>query len=177
MRTFVVLILIGLGLLTLALVVRSGIMARKNPGRPINSAMRLAMENDGVLEFSAEDRLIISREFTGSHKQQSGLIYVPRQAGSGPFPTVGQEVLVRYEGRFLNGDIFDRTGLQDGPLKFRVGTGEVIAGWDEAFLHMRKGEKRTLVIPYWLAYGPAGRPPKIPGSATLVFEVELVEIR
>ena len=139
--------------------------------------MRLAMENDGVLEFSAEDTLIISRDFTGSHKQSSGLIYVPRQAGTGPFPTVGQEVLVRYQGRFLSGEVFDETTAQDRPFKFRVGTGEVIAGWDEALLNMRKGEKRTLVIPYWLAYGPAGRPPKIPARATLVFDVELVDIR
>ena len=53
----------------------------------------------------------------------------------------------------------------------------MIAGWDEAFLTMRKGEKRTLIVPYWLAYGIKGKPPNIPGRATLVFEVELLDIR
>jgi FKBP-type peptidyl-prolyl cis-trans isomerase len=53
----------------------------------------------------------------------------------------------------------------------------VIPGWDEAFQTMRKGEKRTLIIPYWLGYGAAGKPPSIPPKATLVFEVELLDIR
>ena len=63
------------------------------------------------------------------------------------------------------------------PLTFRVGTGQVIKGWDEALLTMKKGEKRTLIIPYWLGYGVKGRPPTVPGRATLVFEVELLDFK
>jgi len=177
MRNFLIVALIGLGLLTLALVVRSGMFARANPGRPINSTMRLALENNGVPELSGEDAMIIAQKFTGKHTQPSGLMYVPRRAGSGPTPTVGQEVVVDYEGRFLNGGIFDSSYDRGSPYTFHVGVREVIHGWDEALLQMRKGEKRTLIVPYWLAYGLDGRPPKIPPRATLVFDIELLDIR
>lgn len=177
MRNFVILILVGLGLLTLALVVRSGIMARKDPGRPINSTMRLALENNGQPELSTEDAWLVEKQFIGKHRQPSGLMYVPRRAGEGPTPVAGQELIVNYQGRLLDGTVFDSTYDNGVPLTFRVGVGQVIPGWDEAFLHMRKGEKRTLIVPHWLAYGVNGRPPKIPPRATLVFEVELLDIR
>lgn len=177
MRTFIILILVGLGLITLALVVRSGIFARKDPGRPINSTMRLAMESNGSPELSTEDALLVEQQFVSKHRQPSGLMYVPRRAGEGPTPTIGQELVVNYQGRLLNGAVFDSSYDKGVPLTFRVGVGQVIQGWDESFLNMRKGEKRTLIVPHWLAYGVNGRPPKIPPRATLVFEVELLDIR
>lgn len=177
MRTLVIFILIGLGLLTLGIVVRSGIFARENPGRPINSTMRLSLENKGIPTLSTEDALIVAQRYTGSHKQPSGLIYVPRRAGEGPHPTIGQEIVVHYEGSLLDGTVFDSTYKKKTPLSFRVGLGKVIPGWDEAFINMRKGEKRTIIVPHWLAYGVNGREPKIPPRATLVFEIELVDIK
>jgi len=183
MRNLVVPALLGLALLAIAVVVRTGIFARANPGRPINSAMRQALEGAGRLELSAEDTLLVDSQFPGKHTQKSGLMYVPRAAGKGPTPNVGDELVVHYEGRLLDGTVFDTSrkqkpdGTEGEPLHFRVGTGQVIKGWDEALLNMRVGDKRTLIIPYWLAYGVTGRPPRIPARATLVFEVELLDIR
>jgi FKBP-type peptidyl-prolyl cis-trans isomerase len=177
MRSFVILVLIGFAGLTLALVARSGIFARENPGRPINSAMRLAMENKGIPEVSSEDAMLIAKKYGTAARLASGLMFVRRAAGSGEPPQPGQEIVVHYDGRLLDGRPFDSSYESGTPFTFRVGTGMVIPGWDEAFLQMKKGDKRTLIIPYWLAYGVNGRPPKIPPRATLVFEVELLDIR
>ncbi len=177
MRNFVVLVLIGCGLLTLALVVRSGIFARKNPGRPINSVMRLAMENQGIPEFSSEDAMILAKQYATASRLPSGLHFIRRTGGTGELPHLGQEVVVHYEGRFMDGQPFDSSYKTGVPFTFRLGAGSVIPGWEEAFLLMRKGEKRTLIVPYWLAYGVNGRPPNIPPRATLVFDVEVIDIR
>lgn len=177
MRTFIVLLLIGLALLTLALVVRSGIFARENPGRPINSVMRQAMENKGIPEVTSEDAVLIARQYANASRLPSGLMFVRRAGGTGETARVGQEVVVHYDGRLLDGRRFDSSYESGVPFTFRVGAGQVIPGWDEAFQLMRKGDKRTLIVPYWLAYGVNGRPPKIPPRATLVFDVEVLDIR
>jgi len=177
MRTFIIILLLGLGLLTLALVARSGIFARSNPGRPINSVMRQSMENRGIPEVSSEDAMLIARQYGTASRLPSGLLFVRRVAGTGELARVGQEVIVHYDGRLLDGRRFDSSYESGVPLTFRVGAGQVIPGWDEVFQLMRKGEKRTLIIPHWLAYGVNGRPPKIPPRATLVFEVEVLDIR
>ncbi len=170
------LLLLGVVLLTIALVVRSGIMARKNPGRPINAAMREALEDQGVPQVSTQDSLIIAQKYGSAHKLPSGLRYVERAPGTGvASPQVGDTVIAHYAGRLLDGTPFDSSYKRGEPLTFQVGIGRVIKGWDEAFLNMKKGEKRTLIIPYWLGYGITGRPPTIPPRATLVFEVELID--
>ncbi|MSU25108.1 MAG: peptidylprolyl isomerase [Opitutus sp.] len=177
MRSFFYLLLLGVILGTIALVVRSGIFARKNPGRPINSAMREALDADQP-QLSADDAMLIAKTYGTAHKLPSGLRYVVRAQGTGDAtPRLGHEVIAHYDGRLLNGTPFDSSYKRGVPLTFRVGTGAVIRGWDEAFLTMTKGEKRTLIIPHWLAYGTTGRLPTIPAKATLVFEVELLDWR
>ena len=104
--------------------------------------------------------------------------YLVRAPGTGEAtPRIGDEVICHYAGRLLDGTSFDSSYRRGVPFTFRLGTGSVISGWDEAFLKMHKGEKRTLVVPHWLAYGEKGRPPTIPPKATLVFEVELIDWR
>ena len=177
LRSFFVLLLLGGGLLTLALVVRSGLAARRNPGRPINKYMRAAMDAGDLPQLTTEEEQEIGRRFPGVRTLPSGLCYVLRRVGDGPRPRPGQELVVQYDGRLLTGGKFDSSYDRGTPFTFRVGTGQVIKGWDEAFLDMKRGEQRTLIIPHWLGYGEQGRMPLIPGHATLVFEVELLDIR
>lgn len=173
MRSIFVLALLAVTLGTIALVVRSGLLARKDPGKPINSAMRAALETP---QFSTEDAGIIANRFPNARSLPSGLLYVVHAPGEGPTPFKGQIVSVAYTGRFLDGTKFDASADHGGPFNFAVGFGRVIPGWDEAFMSMKKGEKRTLIVPYWLGYGEKGRG-KVPPRATLVFEVELLAIQ
>jgi len=176
MRSSFVLILLGTLLGTLALVVRAGLLAREHPGQPINSAMRDALAKTDP-QWSAEDETIIAEKYPNTHKTASGLLYIVRAPGEeGPMPIVGSRVTVNYEGRFLDGMKFDSSYDRRESFSFILGVGKVIKGWDEAFLSMKKGEKRTLIVPYWLGYGDKLRPP-IPPRATLVFDVELVSFR
>jgi len=176
MRSYLYIFLLGAGLLTLAIVVRSGMFARRNSGdEPINSAMRLALAEESPQLTTAEAQLI-SQKYPTAYRMPSGLMYINRAPGEGSAkPQIGDTVTAQYDGRLLDGTPFDSSRQHGGPFTFQVGVGKVIKGWDEAFLTMKKGGRRTLVIPYWLAYGDAGRPPLIPGRATLVFDVELVD--
>ncbi len=177
MRSIHVLLILGVFLAGAAVITRSGVFLRKNPGRPINSAMREALDKQNP-QYTTEDDLLIAKLFGTAHKLPSGLRYVVLAPGAGDAtPKVGEEAIVHYDGRLLDGTPFDSSHRKGVPFTFRIGTGAVIAGWDEVFRTMKRGEKRTLIIPHWLAYGEKGRPPSIPPRATLVFDVELLDWR
>lgn len=99
----------------------------------------------------------------------SGLQYEVLKPGNGPVAASGKTVQVRYEGYLTNGHRFDK-----GTIKFRLGLGEVIKGWDEGVKGMLRGEQRRLLVPARLGYGVQGAPPVIPPNAALVFEVQLL---
>jgi FKBP-type peptidyl-prolyl cis-trans isomerase len=95
--------------------------------------------------------------------------------GTGAAAKVGDTVVVHYTGKLTNGKVFDSSrGSQ--PFTFVLGDGQVIRGWDEGLVGMKKGGKRTLRIPPSMGYGEQGSPPVIPANATLIFDVELVSI-
>jgi FKBP-type peptidyl-prolyl cis-trans isomerase FkpA len=110
-------------------------------------------------------------------KTPSGLRYQDVAPGDGKTAGAGRMVRVHYTGWLPNGEKFDSSRDRDEPFEFSLGAGQVIAGWDEGVAGMKVGGKRKLVIPPDLAYGTAGAPPDIPPGATLVFEVELLEVR
>lgn len=105
----------------------------------------------------------------------SGLKYVIHQKGDGIPAEVGKEVAVHYTGKFLDGKVFDSSVERGEPIKFILGTGRVIKGWDEGIALMNVGDKYTLIIPYQLGYGETGRG-LIPPKATLIFDVELLSV-
>jgi FKBP-type peptidyl-prolyl cis-trans isomerase len=173
MRPFAIVLLLGLVLAFIAFQARTGIFRLKNPGEPANKYMRQMMENP---QLSTADAAYLKEHYGTAHTSPSGLRYLRRAPGTGGAPRLGAELVVHYDGFLLDGTKFDSSRDRGAPFVFRLGSGSVIKGWDEAFATMLKGERRTLIIPWWLAYGEAGRG-SIPSKATLRFEVELLEIR
>ena len=106
----------------------------------------------------------------------SGLKYIVIEEGVGDKPTNGKKVKVHYTGKLEDGTVFDSSVKRGVPIEFTLGVGQVIKGWDEGIADMKVGEKRQLIIPPDLGYGPNGHPPVIPANSTLIFDVELVEI-
>lgn len=115
------------------------------------------------------------QEAYGNNDTVSQLVIDDIRIGTDDAVEVGDEVSVHYVGRLENGQEFDSSYTRGEPFTFTVGTGEVIAGWDEGVVGMQRGGQRVLVVPADMAYGERGMGP-IPPSATLLFLVELVAI-
>lgn len=107
----------------------------------------------------------------------SGLKYEDLVDGDGAVASAGQQVVVHYTGWLTDGSKFDSSVDRNQPFDFSLGRGMVIRGWDEGVAGMKVGGKRKLTIPPQLGYGAQGAGGVIPPNATLVFEVELLEIR
>jgi len=107
----------------------------------------------------------------------SGLKYVEIKEGTGSIPKSGQMVTVHYTGTLPDGKKFDSSVDRNQPFQFQIGVGQVIKGWDEGVISMKVGGKRKLIIPPELAYGSRGAGGVIPPIATLIFEVELLNVK
>jgi FKBP-type peptidyl-prolyl cis-trans isomerase len=124
----------------------------------------------GDLEF-------VEKTWPEAKKTSTGIRYMVLREGHGPTPKAGNKVAVLYVGRLLDGKIFDQRTDTADPFVFRVRRDQVIEGWDQVLQLMKVGEKRLVIVPPELAYGTRGQPPHIGRNATLVFEIDLLEIR
>ncbi|MGD1823277.1 MAG: peptidylprolyl isomerase [Pleomorphochaeta sp.] len=128
---------------------------------------KLKKEREGVLKA-------IKKAYPTAEETESGLMYVVKKEGDKKgSPKMGENVTVHYEGKLLDGKVFDSSRKRGAPATFQIGT--VIEGWNEALQTMSKGEERTLIIPPELGYGAGGYPGVIPPNAYLIFNVELLE--
>lgn len=113
----------------------------------------------------------------GFEETKSGLRYQIIQKGSGKKAEAGNMVAVHYKGQLADGTVFDSSYKRNQPLDFQVGVGQVIPGWDEGICLLQVGDKARLVIPSDLGYGSSGAGGVIPPNATLVFDVELMDVK
>jgi FKBP-type peptidyl-prolyl cis-trans isomerase len=123
----------------------------------------------------ANEFLKVNKDKEGIQTTKSGLQYEVIKAGAGKTPTVTSKVKVHYEGKLLDGTIFDSSVKRGEPIEFPVNG--VISGWTEALQRMKVGDKWRLFIPPGLAYGEEGRPPVIGPNELLTFEVELLDVK
>ena len=107
----------------------------------------------------------------------SGLKYIDQVVGKGASPVKGKQVKVHYTGTLENGKKFDSSLDRNEPFVFVIGMGQVIQGWDEGVMSMKVGGKRKLIVPAKLGYGAAGAGGVIPPNATLIFDVELLDVQ
>ena len=96
--------------------------------------------------------------------------------GNGAIASTGKRAIVHYKGMLSDGDVFDESRSHDNPLSFEIGAGQVISGWEQGVSGMKVGEVRKLTIPPELGYGARGVGDAIPPNATLVFEIELLDV-
>jgi peptidylprolyl isomerase len=107
----------------------------------------------------------------------SGLRYVITRHGTGPAPTAGSYPVVHYTGALTNGTVFDDSHQRNEPIAFKLGMGQVIKGWEEGIALLHVGDRATLIIPPAMGYGEKGAGDVIPANATLVFDVELLNVK
>lgn len=133
------------------------------------------MKREAALKAESEAKM--EQLAAGFDKTDSGLRYKMIQKGDGKKAEAGKTVSVHYEGSLENGKVFDSSYPRKKPIEFKLGIGQVIEGWDEGIALLQVGDKARFVIPSDLAYGPAGAGGVIPPNATLIFDVELMDVK
>ncbi len=136
----------------------------------MEQSAELARIEDEKLEDYLEEEDITTKPL------ESGLIYIEKEKGTGQPVNPGNTVKVHYEGKLIDGTVFDSSKKVGEPIEFVVGRGQVISGWDEGVSMMNVGGKARFIIPSHLAYGERGVQHVIPPFSTLIFDLEVVDI-
>lgn len=140
-------------------------------------AQLISTDESGVVIVSdAASRASAYRTAANNQGQIEQLVIDDIKIGTGETVQTGDTIAVHYVGRLQNGQEFDNSQKRGAPFTFTVGEGRVIPGWEQGVVGMQVGGQRVLVVPPHLAYGAAGVGP-IPGNATLVFAIDLLEIK
>ncbi|WP_264536736.1 peptidylprolyl isomerase [Flavobacterium sp. N1736] len=133
------------------------------------------LKRDAALKAESEAKM--EQLAAGFDRTESGLRYKMINKGDGKKAEAGKTVAVHYEGSLENGKVFDSSYPRKKPIEFRLGQGQVIEGWDEGIALLQVGDKARFVIPSDLAYGASGAGGVIPPNATLIFDVELMDVK
>lgn len=160
-------------------IIRQGKAAKKfNAEKVFETAVKEAKEEAlrKVREMNEAFKKTMSEAYPDAKQTDSGLMYEVLKEGNGVRPNKSQKVSVHYNGTFIDGKKFDSSYDRGKPIQFPLGHGRVIKGWDEGIGLCDVGGKMRLIVPHWLAYGENGKG-SIPGKSTLIFEIELLEIK
>jgi len=130
-----------------------------------------------IEEEKKKQQELLDQVAAGYEETPSGLRYKILQNGDGIKAEKGKTVSVHYKGQLLDGTVFDSSYKRKQPIDFPLGVGQVIPGWDEGIQLLNVGDKARLVIPSNLAYGASGAGGVIPPNATLIFDVELMNVK
>ena len=143
----------------------------------IVALLSLGLFSIHTLTVEAQTRRRTPRSSSAAITTPSGLTYLITKKGTGRLLKAGDTVVLNYTGTLTDGKKFDSSHDRDEPFAFKLGAGQVIKGYDEGLAKLRVGDHAILVIPGKLAYGPKGVPNVIPPDATLIFIVEVVDVR
>ena len=130
-----------------------------------------------IAAIKAKEEAELKKVSEGFDRTDSGLLYKIIQKGNGKKAEKGKTVSVHYKGALTDGTEFDSSYKRKQPINFQLGVGQVIPGWDEGIQLLHVGDKARFVIPSYLAYGERGAGGVIPPSATLIFDVELMDVK
>ena len=157
-------------------IIRKGEKAKKFDSKAIFDKELEKLEKQAA-EKAKKAKEAIDELKKGAKVTSSGLAYKIIKKGTGAKAEAGKTVSVHYTGKLSNGTKFDSSYDRNQPIEFELGRGRVIKGWDEGISLLNVGSKATFIIPPDLAYGARGAGGVIPPNATLIFDVELVEIK
>ena len=157
-------------------IIREGTSAKSFDAKNIFKTAQLEIEKANSKK-AKESAQLIKKLTEGATTTKSGLAYFMITEGSGAQATAGKTVSVNYTGKLADGTKFDSSYDRNAPIEFPLGEGRVIPGWDEGISLLKVGGKATFIIPPHLAYGSKGAGGVIPPNATLIFEVELMDVK